>query len=265
MGYTTDFEGRFVLNRPLEQKHADYIRKFSDTRRMKRDARKTCRRPDPIRKAVGLPTGKEGAYFVGAGDYAGQERTPDIRSYNDPPTGQPGLWCQWVPTEDLKGIEWDGGEKFYHYKEWLEYIIKHFLKPWGYVLNGRVRWQGEQISDVGVLVVEENKVRTFEIEKGDLGDENERDFLERAVTISKLNNSISELHSVGLSYEVMCLCLGGEAEFLKQAEEALHDLENDEILEKCSGLVVELTFLISEARDQGISDDQLRRLIDDNF
>jgi hypothetical protein len=158
MGYTTDFEGRFNLNKPLTEEHALFLNTFSGTRRMKRDASKTRERPDPIRKAVGLAVGPEGAYFVGAGDFAGQERTPDIVDYNSPPEGQPGLWCQWVPTKDGTGIEWNGTEKFYNYTEWLCYLIDHFLAPAGYVLNGEVLWQGEDPSDMGKLVVVDNEV-----------------------------------------------------------------------------------------------------------
>ncbi len=56
------------------------------------------------------------------------------------------------------------GEKFYHYTEWLEYIIEHFLKPWGYVLNGSVEWRGEDDADLGVIYVHQNRVKAVESE-----------------------------------------------------------------------------------------------------
>jgi hypothetical protein len=56
-------------------------------------------------------------------------------------------------------IEWDTGEKFYDYVEWLEYIIYNFLAPKGYVLNGNVEWYGEDRADVGTIVVKSNIVR----------------------------------------------------------------------------------------------------------
>jgi hypothetical protein len=158
MGYTTDFEGRFDLNKPLTEEHSAFLTKFAETRRMKRDASKTRTRPDPIRKAVGLAVGPEGAYFVGEGGSFGQDSGPDVLDHNSPPTGQPGLWCQWVPTADNTGIVWDGGEKFYNYTEWLTYLIDHFLAPAGYVLNGEVEWQGEEPDDIGKLVVKDNQV-----------------------------------------------------------------------------------------------------------
>jgi hypothetical protein len=35
-------------------------------------------------------------------------------------------------------------------------LIKHFLEPWDYYLNGEVYWQGVEEDDYGVLVVIEN-------------------------------------------------------------------------------------------------------------
>lgn len=68
----------------------------------------------------------------------------------------PGFWCQWIPTNDAKGIEWDGNEKFYNYVEWLQVIIDKFLIPNGYVLNGEVQWEGEESGDLGNIVVKDN-------------------------------------------------------------------------------------------------------------
>lgn len=74
----------------------------------------------------------------------------------------PGYWCQWEPTEDKMHIEWDGTEKFYNYIEWLNFIVKHFIEPWGYVLNGSVKWQGEDRKDVGKIKVFDNVVSTLD-------------------------------------------------------------------------------------------------------
>lgn len=79
-----------------------------------------------------------------------------IINYNQPPSTQPGLWCQWIPTEDNMGIEWDGTEKFYHYVEWLQYLIDKVLAPKGYVVNGKVNYQGEDTDDKGIVTVYNN-------------------------------------------------------------------------------------------------------------
>lgn len=161
MGYDTTYEGQFKLDRPLSEAQVDYLMKFRDTRRMKRDPEKLKNVPDPIREAVGLPIGHDGAYFVGYDKNLGQDETPDIINYNSPPKGQPSLWCQWIPQcprSDFDVIEWDGGEKFDGDVEWIEYLIEHFLAPWGYTLNGEVKWWGEDREDFGIICIENNNV-----------------------------------------------------------------------------------------------------------
>ena len=79
-------------------------------------------------------------------------------------------YCQWVPTMDATGIGWDGGEKFYCWLEWLAYLIERYLKPWGYRLNGEVRWVGEgethsvdrRKRDQGLIIVRDNVVETID-------------------------------------------------------------------------------------------------------
>lgn len=80
----------------------------------------------------------------------------------EPFEGRPGLWCDWQPNSDGTAIIWSGAEKFYNYVEWLEYIIKHFIEPWGNKLNGEVEWYGEDRDDVGKIIVKDNKVETIE-------------------------------------------------------------------------------------------------------
>jgi hypothetical protein len=144
MGYTTNFRGKFELNKPLDKETLDFLQKLNKTRRM---ARK-------------LPQqyGVEGEFYVDGGGDFGQAREPSIIDYNRPPKTQPGLWCQWRPSDDGTCIEWDGGEKFYRYVEWLQYIIKNFLAPKRYVLNGEVEWRGESWSDSGVIVAKDNAI-----------------------------------------------------------------------------------------------------------
>lgn len=156
MGYTTDFYGKFVLDKPLAPEHKAYLTKFSETRRVRRDPDLLLAREDPTREAVGLPLGEDGGYFINGDGFRGQDRDQSIRDYNRPPYGQPGLWCQWVPTKDGTAIEWDGNEKFCDYVKWIEYLIAHFLTPWGYKLNGEIKWQGEDDSDFGKLIMKDS-------------------------------------------------------------------------------------------------------------
>ena len=71
-------------------------------------------------------------------------------------------WCQWVPNEDGTAIEYTEDEiSGYYVTEWLSEIVERFLRPWGYILNGRATWHGEDIedTDLGVIVARNNDVR----------------------------------------------------------------------------------------------------------
>lgn len=167
MGYSTNFTGEWKVEPALKPEHLAYLTQFSVSRRMKRDPWVTETRPDPLRLAVGLPVGVEGGYYVGPPGNNGQEDMwtrhgpPGIRGgvidSNTEPEGQPGLWCKWEPNSDGTAIVWSGAEKFYDYVEWIQYLLDHFLTPWGYKLSGRVDWQGEDEHDTGFIVIYNGK------------------------------------------------------------------------------------------------------------
>jgi len=84
MGYTTDFDGEFIVSPPLKPTHRAYLEAFSSTRRMERNAKLTAKLPDPLRKAVGLPIGTDGGYFVGDTDGEGFDcRGQTLRALSD--------------------------------------------------------------------------------------------------------------------------------------------------------------------------------------
>lgn len=106
MGYTTRFTGSIEVTPKLNPQEIEFLNKFNGTRRMDR---------------------KNGPYFVDGTGFAGQGHDADILNHNQPPEGQPGLWCQWIPKKNGKAIKWDGWEKFYDSCEWMEYLIEHFI------------------------------------------------------------------------------------------------------------------------------------------
>lgn len=229
MGYTTDFDGSFKLDKPLTPLHKLYLEHFNDIRHMKRNVEVLP--VDPILKFVKLPKGVEGEFYIGSKLKKMPSWTPQTNKYyteefrqkvlvlmyvqkyqmpeldqnvffmiikhlskdisnldfnhernleylsikpesdhkdksildnNRPSKTQPGLWCQWTPNKDGTAIEWDGGEKFYEYTAWLQYIIDKFLIPWGYELNGEVTYQGEGFGDSGTIRVVGNVVTVIE-------------------------------------------------------------------------------------------------------
>jgi hypothetical protein len=157
MGYTTQFDGQFNLSKPLTDEQGYYLDTFAATRRMKRN-------PDILmaqhngQHGLNGNYGIDGEFFCLIDEDDNDDDVTGILNYNEPPSTQPSLWCQWIPTEDNMGIEWDGNEKFYCYDEWLTYIIDNFLKPWGITLSGEVEFQGEENDDMGKIIVVDNVV-----------------------------------------------------------------------------------------------------------
>lgn len=169
MGYTIKYSGSFDLNKPLTKKLAKYLLDFSRTRHFKRDL------PDfGIEGEFFIdPTEKKINFWDNFQKYAKVGLTHEevlvklreeckIIDYNHPPISQPGLWCQWIPTEDRSAIKWDENEKFYNADKWLTYIIENFLKPKGYILDGIVSFHDsgldEYQEEYGYIVVKDNKV-----------------------------------------------------------------------------------------------------------
>lgn len=146
MGYTTDFKGVLKLNKQLTEEDETFLRKLNSSRRMK--------------LKVDAKYGVEGEFYVEddvGSFFKGYEKA--VIDNNEPPSTQPGLWCQWVPTEDGDGLEWDGGEKAYNMEDWIFYIINRYLAPRGYIVNGTVDAFGEEAGDIWAIRVEDNVVR----------------------------------------------------------------------------------------------------------
>lgn len=154
MGYTTEFTGHVTVTPPLNADEIAYLQKFNETRRMNRT---------------------KGPYYVQGSGFMGQGHDADVLNHNEPPEGQPGLWCKWEPSLDGTQIQWDGAEKFYNPVEWMRYLIDHFLRPdapgktqtvdaatfftfGDHVVNGVIEAQGEESSDVWFLIVQDNVV-----------------------------------------------------------------------------------------------------------
>jgi hypothetical protein len=161
MGYSTDFYGSLSFNKPVAPWLVAYINKFSNTRRMKRDPEKIKEQfPNWGELCFNGELGEEGEYFIGGTGSFGQGVDTSVLDHNSPAKTQPGLWCQWIVNEKENCLEWDGGEKFYNYEEWLDYLIDNFFEPLGYVLNGDIQWQGEDDDDCGTIHVEDNIIST---------------------------------------------------------------------------------------------------------
>jgi len=153
MGYHTDFSGDgFQTDKPVDEETYQLLHLISSTRRMARDNSKLAEQLGLTLKQVEKKYGVEGEFY-GTDSYS-EDKT--IINVNQSPAPQPGLWCQWMMDEDKQTIDWDGGEKFYEYEEWLTYLIERILKPRGYKLSGSVYWSGEEDEDTGEIIIKDN-------------------------------------------------------------------------------------------------------------
>jgi hypothetical protein len=125
---------------------------------MRRNADIASLLPDPTRHAAGLPIGAAAAYFVGGQGEFGQAVDASVLNPNAPPDSQPGLWCQWIPSDDGGWLRWDEGEKFYFFVGWVRYLIEHFLEPWGYIVAGYVTWTNDEDDQTGAIRLEDNRI-----------------------------------------------------------------------------------------------------------
>ena len=76
----------------------------------------------------------------------------------------PSIWNNWEVVakdsnhflfDEQHHLQWNGGEKFYNYVEWLKYLIDNYFEPWGITLSGMITYIGEDKSDYGVIECEE--------------------------------------------------------------------------------------------------------------
>ena len=162
MGYTTDFDGELTIEPPLNEHEVQFLKDFCGSRRQRRT---------------------KGPLFAEPGDNFGQGNPyGDVLDGNHPDPDQPGLWAQWVPSDDGTTLGWDGGEKFYHSVEWMTYYIDNLLSSHAalyiqrhvdehpslqhftcdHLLNGTIEARGEDSDDRWDLIVTDNVISVRE-------------------------------------------------------------------------------------------------------
>lgn len=160
MGYDTDFDGRINIQPPLNPKEIHYLYQFACTRHMIRE---------------------QGPYYVD-GLYGRDTTGVNVAAghVNEPPPGQPSLWCNFQATADGTALIWNQTEKTYYAEIWIAYLIDHFLKPgaeasktgmeqfkgftFDHICNGKLLAQGEDIHDRWKIVVTNNLVTVIKLE-----------------------------------------------------------------------------------------------------
>ena len=162
MGYTTEFKGSFDLDfsNSTAEKANDTIKLvngLNNTRRVKRDLSKIQDTLDKPYQEYGI----DGEFYIDGRGFMGQDKDPSVVDGNNPPSTQPGLWQQWIiEQEDASTfvLQWDEGEKFYNYTEWLKYLIEKIFKPNNVKISGTVEFRGEDWTDIGTITIKDYEV-----------------------------------------------------------------------------------------------------------
>jgi hypothetical protein len=159
MGYHTGFQGEFQLEPPLNAAQVAYLQAFVRVRHGQRGIDQIKHLPDPHREAVGLEIGQEGLYCT-----SDQANNVDVYSdYNRAAIGAPDLYCPWTVSADGSKLRSSHPDKAHSPKEWLGFLLQHFLIPWHSQASGEVIWQGEDMGDTGAYLLTDNylEVVTF--------------------------------------------------------------------------------------------------------
>jgi hypothetical protein len=111
---------------------------------------------------------QEGAYFtrLNCEELDFETWEPLGLNQNQPPQGQPLLWCAWRLAENRMTLSSDGqNHELYYCSAWLQYLIEHFFTPWDYTLQGVIAWQGDDAEDRGTIVVKNSQIehRLFQL------------------------------------------------------------------------------------------------------
>lgn len=139
MGYTLSFEGRIAIEPPLDAADVLALRSFARTGRL-----------DVEQPAASAVVASESFVMPARTSNHGDD---EPLGPSEPIPGAPSGSCCWRPAPDGATLEWDGCERFGHYEAWARFLLEWFFAPRGRVLDGRVRWEGED-GATGTLVID---------------------------------------------------------------------------------------------------------------
>jgi len=194
MGYWTELKGSFKLDRKLSEPEHIYLEAFNKTRHFKRNVEKLgfpkdyfgqegefyiyypsdivkklskciVDENDPLYKYYTFPRDVDQGILSGIlNTYIERKNWAEhgIIDWNMPAGSCPSLYCPWTPSKDGMEIIPDGSDKPYEYTKWLFFICRNFLEPKKHILNGIVKWQGEEPDDFGQIEIINNEIRIYQ-------------------------------------------------------------------------------------------------------
>jgi len=156
MPYTTTFDGSFGVETYLDTETINLILGLNKSRRVKRDPKVLAKKLDISVKECLDTYLDEGQLYVPESDDVTDDES--VIDFNEPPADQPGLFCKWTVDVEDNSIVWDGSKDFPEFFEWLNYLMETILIPRGYTVNGKVRYVGKRLDDMGIIEIKKNCV-----------------------------------------------------------------------------------------------------------
>jgi len=72
--------------------------------------------------------------------------------------------CPWYIDDETKMLLVCEGGNVRIWEEWLEFIINRILSPNNILVNGEIIWQGEEVGDVGKIIIRDNIIQYLDLE-----------------------------------------------------------------------------------------------------
>lgn len=189
-----EFEVHVKFNKPVTSEHARWVNDFADTihyARKRVDKSKYGRDGELFLDPVDMDNSTyDGGVKYEFMTFSPEElldrtelvehlrrvrianREAELHRMRTIPAGDcPDMFCQWR-IEDGR-LAHDGRINFSRPVEWLQFLIRKFFEPNGYVLNGRIRWNGNNdFYDRGTIFIKDNRVSAFVVPYPEPTDEN---------------------------------------------------------------------------------------------
>jgi hypothetical protein len=159
-------DGQFEIDKPLLSRHKNYLSKFLHLKRYKRNIKILKQRKDPVREEANLPLGEDGEFYVAGNVVDDSVWDKSILDYGNHPITQPSSWCLWSVRNNK--LAWNEcSDDFGTHADWLKYLVKNFFDPWGYMLNGQVKWRNEdkflEKSSAGKIKIINNQIEVIDL------------------------------------------------------------------------------------------------------
>lgn len=81
----------------------------------------------------------------------------NIKNYNIPNDK-----CCWIINNTGEYLQWNNDKSSIYYDDWIIYLLKSFFIPNNILLNGIIKWYGDDHFDIGKIIINNNCIDIFD-------------------------------------------------------------------------------------------------------